>query len=237
MKMLFDNKAEWELERKCRFSLLAYNPDYPQEYRDRLISHKSGLYETPKTFNSEGIAYNDGSWLIYNTSRTKEGKYRGKILCQNKEQVIKYVYGYICFLRKVGINWNEEMEYYTICYIKDKLTFPKGVFNCSKPNTRLIEQKVHTILNMEYEDVECSRLDKRNFCMDPEMKKDMSRSDKVRLEKAELKKETYDYIAKYAHPKLKVIDNLIELSKHGKTISRSTFLRWKREQKRCHMDF
>lgn len=73
--------------------------------------------------------------------------------------------------------------------------------------------------------------------MDPEMKKDMSRSDKVRLEKAELKKETYDYIAKYAHPKLKVIDNLIELSKHGKTISRSTFLRWKREQKRCHMDF
>ena len=235
--MVFDNKSEWELERKYRFSILAYNPDYPQEYRDRLISHKDGLYETPKTFNQDGIAYNDGSWLIYNTSRTKEGKYRGKILCKNKEQVIKYIYGYMCFLRKVDICWYEEMAYYTICYIKDKLTFPKGVFSCTKPNVRLIENKVYTIMNKEYEDIDCSRQDKRRFCMDPNKKKEMSLSDKVRLEQAERKKKTYDYIAKYYNPKSRDVDNLMEFSKHGKTISDSTFQRWKREYKGCHMDF
>ena len=237
MTVVFDNKTEWERERKFRFSILAYDPGYPQEYRDRLVSHKDGLYETPKTFNSDGIAYNDGSWLIYNTSRSKEGKYRGKILCKKKEQVINYIYGYLCFLRKVGIEWNEEMIYYTICYVKDKLTFPKGMFNCSPSNLRLIEQKVGEILNRDYEDVICSRIDKRKFCMAPDKKKGMEKSDKVRLEKAEQKKMTYDYIARYYNPARKPIENLMEFKKHGKTISESTFKRWKREHKGGRMVF
>ena len=237
MKVIFDDKSEWELERQYRFSVLAYNPEYPQEYRDRLIAHHDGLYETPKSFNQDGIAHNDGSWLIYNTSRTREGKYRGKILCQNKKQVIEYIYGYLCFLRKVGIDWNEEMAYYTVCYIKDKLTFAKGVFNCSKPNIRLIESKVDTILNRAYEDIDCSRRDKRKFCMDPNIKKEMSLSDKVRLEQAERKKKTYNYIAKYYNPKLSENENLMVFIKHGKSISESTFKRWKREHKGCHKGF
>ena len=231
MKIKFDDKSGWVIERKGRFATLAYSPEYPEILRKRLIDHHDGLYETPKTFNADGIAHNDGSWLIYNTFRSKDGKYRGKILCWNKEQIIKHIYGYLCFLRKVGIHWRDEMEYYTICYIEDKLTFPKGVFNCTKPNIRLIEEKVYMILSKEYEDVDCTRKDKRKFCMDPAMKKDMSRSDKVRLEKAELKKETYEFIAKYYDPRRKPIENLMEFRKHGKPISDSTLKRWKREYK------
>ena len=237
MKLLFDNKSEWVIERKARFAILAYNPEYPKKYRDRLIAHHDGLYETPKTFNSDGIAYNDGSWLIYNTYRSREGKYRGKILCSKKKQVIEHIYGYICFLRKVGILWKDEMAYYTICYIEDKLTFPKGVFGCTKPNLLLIERVVGTILNKEYEDVECSRIDKRKFCMDPARKKVMSRSDKVRLQKAEEKKSTSDYIAKYYNPQRTTTENLMEFRKHGRIISESTYKRWKREHKGGRMDF
>ena len=237
MKVIFDDKSEWKKERQCRFAVLAYNPEYPQKYRDRLIAHHDGLYETPKDFNSDGIAYNDGSWLIYNTYRSKEGKYRGKILCSNKKQVIEHIYGYVCFLRKVGIDWRDEMEYYIICYIVDKLTFPKGLFGCTKSNIGLIEEKVFKIMNKEYEDIDCSRQDKRKFCMNPAIKKDMSRSDKVRLEKAELKKETYEFIAKYYNPGRTKIENLMEFIKQGKPISESTYKRWKREYKGGHMDF
>lgn len=237
MKVIFDDRSEWKKERQCRFAVLAYNPEYPKKYRDRLIAHHDGLYETPKVFNSDGIAYNDGSWLIYNTYRSREGKYRGKILCSNKKQVIEHIYGYVCFLRKVGIDWRDEMEYYTICYIVDKLTFPKGIFGCTRSNIRLIEEKVFKIMNKEYEDIDCSRQDKRKFCMDPAIKKDMSRSDKVRLEKAEQKKETYKFIAKYNDPRRTTIENLMEFIKHGKPISESTYKRWKREYKGGQMDF
>ena len=237
MKVTFDNKSGWVVERKSLFATLAYNPEYPEILRKRLIAHHDGLYETPKTYTADGIAHNDGSWLIYNTFRSKDGKYRGKILCWNKEQIIKHIYGYICFLRKVGIHWHDEMVYYTIRYIEDKLTFPKGVFGCTKPNLRLIDEKVDMILNKEYEDVDCSRQDKRRFCMDPAIKKDMSRSDKVRKEKAEVKKETYAFIAKYNDPGRTTIENLMEFRKHGKSISESTYKRWKREYKGGHMVF
>ena len=237
MKVIFDDKSEWRRERLCRFAVLAYDSECPKEYRDRLIAHHDGLYETPKTYNQDGIAYNDGTWLIYNTYRSREGKYRGKILCSSKKQVIEHIYGYICFLRKVGIDWRDEMEYYTIRYIEDKLTFSKGIFGCTKPNIRLIEKKVYEILNKEYEGIDCSRQDKRKYCMSPAIKKDMSRSDKVRKEKAEQKKETYEFIAKYYDPRRKTIENLMEFRKHGKPISESTFKRWKREYKGGHMDF
>ena len=85
------------------FNLMT-DPGYPNKNKCRIQQNVYGLYESPKVYDEKGIAYNDGTWLIYNTCRIKGGKFRGRLFCGTKKQLLEYLYGYMCFLKKVGVD-------------------------------------------------------------------------------------------------------------------------------------
>ena len=81
--MELDFKEKWIKRRQRLYNSLLADPAYPYEYKRRVQQHPYGMYETPKVYDENGVAFNDGSWLIYNTCRVADDKFRGKVFCKS----------------------------------------------------------------------------------------------------------------------------------------------------------
>ena len=222
--MLWDDKKEWVGKRKDLYRRILTSPTMPGESQQRVYDHPRGIWETPKTF-VDGYAYNDGTWLIYNTCRMKGSKFHSKVLCRTKKDVVEQLYSYMCFLKKVGVSHPLEMGYFAVCLIIWKLTFHKGMFRPNSFNLRKIEQLAVTVLR---NDVTCDRVDTRKYCMDPRLKRGKRRGQVVGLQRKKDKEMTWKRIEDLYDPSLTNQQNLDKMRDNGLEISESTLHRWKR---------
>ena len=163
----WDNKKEWVNKRKDLYRRILTNKYIPDISKQRVQDYSKGLWETPKTF-VDGYAYNDGTWLKYNTYRVKGGKFHNKIYCKTKKDVIEQLYSYLCFLKKIGVTNTLEMGYFAVCHIIWKLTFVEGMYEPNKTNLTKMEKMAATV---QRNDVICERRDTRQYCMDPKLKR------------------------------------------------------------------
>lgn len=208
----------------------------------RVQDNPSGIYETPKSY-SDGVAYNDGSWLIYNTSRIiKKGGYalyKDKVFCPNKSQVIDDLYSYALFLRKIGIEAVYEMNYYAVAFLTKYLRFYDGVFNCTMDNKKKVGEICWSALNKEPEDIDCStRIDTRKFALDPDVVKRIKSGktkrqaigDTTRFQKRTQKQMKDELIRKWYDPKLSLQENVKMFKDNGiKKVSKSRLQQWTKE--------
>jgi len=207
----------------------------------RIIENKAGIYETQKIYEN-GVAYNDGGWLLYNTSRkckrADKVVYEDKVFCTSKSQLIEDLYSYVLFLRKVGIDVVYEMNYYAVAFLVKYLRFYDGMFDCTAENQRKIGELCRSALNKEPEEIDCdSRKDPRRFSLDPEtiasMTKGKSRSEAAGiitgLQKSVQKQMTDEMIEKWYQPSLSVRKNVEALKKHGIEISVGRMYQWIKE--------
>ena len=186
----------------------------------RVYENKSGVFETPKTYNDDGVAYNDGDWLIFNTSRTYKQNdtvvYKDKVFCKDKSQVITDLYSYILFLRKVGIDVVYEMNYYAVAFLVKYLRFYDKVFDCTPENQKKIGELCQAVNKKKPEEIDCeSRKDTRQFAFDPEMTHKMTPSEIIKWQNKIEKQITDEQIKKWYDPKPSLRDNLKILKEHG----------------------
>ena len=163
----WDDKKDWVSKRKELYRRILTHKDLPDICKKRVYDYPKGLWETPKTFVN-GYAYNDGTWLRYNTYRMKGGIFHNKVYCKTRKDVIEQLYSYMCFLKKIGINNTMEMWYFAVCHIIWKLTFSKGMYEPNKTNLTKMEKLATTV---QRNDVICERRDTRQYCIDPKLKK------------------------------------------------------------------
>lgn len=228
---------DWQHYRLARYeSIISHGQS--GDFEDRWIAvrvryHIMGIYETLKSYEN-GVAYNDGSWLIYSTSRRdrQDDKviYKDKVFCSNKSQVIEDLYSYILFLRKVGIEAVYEMNYYAVAFLVKYLRFYEGVFNCTLENQKKIGELCRTAANKVPREIDCaSRKDSRQFALDPDMTRKMNSGDIVRWQKRIIKQMTDEEIRKWYNPRLSVRKNIEVLKEHGIEISVGRLHQWIKE--------
>ena len=205
---------------------------YPDKNKCRIQQNVYGLYESPKVYDEKGIAYNDGTWLIYNTCRIKGGKFRGRLFCGTKKQLLEYLYGYMCFLKKVGADERDEMIYYSIGYIINKLTYRKGLFPDSKQNMEKLKELAKSVLKKEIEEVTCARADKRNSCLDPKIKKSMTTAQKTSIQKKAQKQQKDDLIKQWYDPGKSVRGNVKYFKENNIPVSKARLEIYLREHKK-----
>ena len=85
--MEWDDKKNWVYLRKDLYRDILTSPSIPVDCKQRVCHYPKGLWETPKTF-VDGYAYNDGTWLMYNTFRKRGGKLHYKVMCKTKKDVV-----------------------------------------------------------------------------------------------------------------------------------------------------
>ena len=180
-----------------------------------------GIYQTLKVYDEDGVAYNNGTWIIFNTSRMKRYDdkvlYKEKVFCRDKNHVIDVLYSYILFLRKIGIEVVYEMNYYAVAFLIKYLRFYDNVFDCTMDNKKKVGELCQAAFNKDPEDIDCStRIDPREFALDPviiERKtKGMARSQATGVitswQKKVQKQMKDELIEKWYNPKLSERDNI-----------------------------
>lgn len=218
---IWEDKKKWDSYKGTEYYSILGCSSIPDNIKERISSYKEGLYETPKTY-VDGFAYNDGSWLIYNTCRITNGKFRNKVMCRTKNDVISYLYDYLCFLRKVGIIEKYELRYYSLCYIVNKLALPDGVFSKTEVNKNKIMDLVLSVLKKDIDDIFCFRYDDRKFCMDPKMKKGKSIAEKTAIQRKNDKKMNYDKIMELYDENKTYDQNVFNMKRQGVDICNKT---------------
>lgn len=229
--MELDFKEKWIKRRQRLYNSLLADPAYPYEYKRRVQQHPYGMYETPKVYDENGVAFNDGSWLIYNTCRVADDKFRGKVFCKTKKQIVEYIYGYMCFLKKVGVQERDEMIYHAICYIIYKLTYRRGLFPESKKNIEKLIELAVSVLKKAPEDIKCTRVDRRKFCLDPKIKKMKTTGQKTSMQKKVQKQMKDDLIKKWYDPGLSVRKNVMYFKKNNVPVSKARLEIYLKEHK------
>lgn len=202
--MVLDEKGRWKALRRECYNVIQGSQGIPEELKERVNAYKGGLYESPKTY-IDGFAYNDGSWVKY--------IHKGKLRCSNKEEIGRYLYGYVCFLLKAGIDDLNELRYYSLCLLIDKLEYRKGLFGCSMESRRRIESTILDACKKRPQNVWTAVVDKRRYCQDPAVMKKMTRGKdkkeaigvKTRVQKKKDKELTDARIAERYDPNLKSI--------------------------------
>ena len=208
----------------------------------RVQNNLSGIYETPKSYE-DGVAYNDGSWLIFNTSRAFKHNdktwYKDKVFCRDKSQVVDDLYCYALFLRKIGIDVGYEMNYYAVAFLTKYLRFFDGVFNCTMDNKKMVAEICRSAMNKEPEEIDCgTRIDKRKFALDPDMIKRMKSGkpkkwaigDTTRFQKRTQKQMKDDLIRKWYNPQLSERENIKVFKANGiEGVSLSRLHQWIKE--------
>ena len=219
--MELDFKKDWISRRKRLYFNLMTDPAYPDKYKIRIQDYPLGLFESPKVYDKNGIAYNDGTWLLYNTCRITGNKFRGKVLCKTKQQLLEYLYGYMCFLKKVGVDERDEMIYHSICYIIYKLTYRKGLFKDTKANIEKLKELASSVIKKDMGEIKCSRIDKRKYCLDPKIKKRMTTAQKTSLQKKGQKQKKDELIEKWYDKGMSVRKNVENFKKNNLPISKA----------------
>lgn len=215
----FDNKEEWKkLLRQIYIDTLNNN----------IRVYKDGLWETPKCYNEDGVAYNDNDrWYIYNIYRKDKGKTRRKISCRTKKDVIDYTYNYALFLRKIGIHKNIEYEYYLCYFLCNILVFNKGVFSCNKDNKLVFANIIDVVMKKRISDIDMSsRKDDRKFCVSG-----TSKSEKMKKVREEVKNENDKRIEMVYDPTKKNWENA-----RNAGVSIEKLIKWKKTHKNTTTD-
>lgn len=199
----------------------------------RVQENNWGIYESLKTFE-DGVAYNDGSWMIFSTSRVYKDNdktiYKDKVFCTDKNQIIADLYSYILFLRKIGIDVVYEMNYYAVAFLTKYLRFLDKVFDCTRENQMKIGELCQAASKKTPDEIDCaSRKDTRRFAFDPEITRKMIPTDVVRWQNRIEKQITDEQIKKWYNPKLSVRKNVIELKLQGIEISVGRMYQWIKE--------
>ena len=226
--MELDEKVRWKNLREEGYTMIQWSQITPDELKDRVRAYKGGLYESPKTY-TDGFACNDGSWVKY--------IHKGKIRCKNKEEIGRYLYGYVCFLLKAGIDDGSELWYYSLCLLIDVLEYRKGLFGCSFENRRRIDSTIMKACQKRPQNVWTAVIDKRRFCQDPVVMKKKTEGKnkkeaigvKTGLQKKIEKRMTDARIAERYDPNLKSIrKNAIRCE-----VSPSRLHQWLKENPPC----
>ena len=229
---------DWEQYRRSRYEsiILAAQSGGLEERRIalRILGNKAGIYESQKAYDGSGVAYNDGSWIIYTTSRReRQGNqlvYKDKVFCVDKNQIIVDLYSYILFLRKVGIEVVYEMNYYAVAFLVKYLRFYDGVFNCTLENQRKIGELCRSAMNKAPEEIDCtSRKDSRQFAFDPDDTRKMEQGEIIKWQKSIRKQMTDAEIKKCYDSNLSVRKNLEKLKEHGVDVSLGRLHQWIKE--------
>ena len=198
-----------------------------REIANRVQDNNWGIYETLKAYE-DGVAYNDGNWLIYNTSRMqrKDDKvfYKDKVFCKDKSHVIDVLYSYILFLRKIGIEVVYEMNYYAVAFLTKYLRFYDKVFDCKMENKKKVGELCQAAFKKEPEEIDCySRIDSRKFALEPVMIGRMTRgmtgsqatATVTRLQKKIQKQMKDKLIEKWYNPQLSERENIKVFRENG----------------------
>jgi len=183
-------------------------------------AYECGVYESPKTYVN-GYAFNDGTWVRYIHS--------GKLWCRNKDEVLAYMYGYVCFLMKVGEYDSSELFHYCLCFLVDMLEYKKGVFGCSLENKGRIESIIRKVCQKRPADVKTAKIDKRAFGMDPKKIENMTVAEKTRLQKKIEKEITDARIAELYDQGLSIRKNVERFREYGLYICPSRLHQWLKE--------
>ena len=227
----WDNKKEWVNKRKELYRRILTNKYIPDISKQRVYDYSKGLWETPKTF-VDGYAYNDGTWLKYNTYRVNGGKFHNKVYCKTKKDVIEQLYSYLCFLKKIGMTNTMEMGYFAVCHIIWKLTFVKGMYEPNKTNLTKMEKMAATV---QRNDVICERRDTRQYCVDPKLKKGKTKGQVVGLQRKKDKEMRWKRMEELFDDTLTNQQNLDKMKDNGLIISEPTLQRFKRTHRGCQM--
>jgi len=200
----------------------------------RVQENNWGIYESMKKYDN-GVAYNDGSWLIFSTSRTyKHGDkelYKDKVFCKDKSQVIVDLYSYILFLRRIGIDVVYEMNYYAVAFLTKYLRFLDRVFDCTRENQMKIGELCQAACKKELDEIDCaSRKDTRKFAFDPDMTRKMRQADIVRWQNKIEKRMKDELIKKWYEPRLSLRDNIKMFKDNGiNDVSLARLHQWVKE--------
>ena len=194
--MELDRKVRWKSFRDELFGVITNSAHAPDDIIERITAYREGLYETPKVYD-DGYAVNDGSWVKY--------YYNGRFRCKNKEEIGRYIYGYVCFLIKAGIEDWSELCYYCLCFLIDRLEYREGLFGCSPENKSRIESTIKKACEKRPQEVWTAKKDKRGYCLDPKVKNDMTVGEKTHNKKKKDKEITDARIAERYDPNLKSI--------------------------------
>lgn len=194
--MELDRKVRWRSFRDELYDRIVDGSYSPDNMINRVKAYKGGLYESPKEY-VDGYAVNDGSWVKY--------YYNGRFRCKNKDEIGRYLFGYVCFLIEAGIDDWDEFLYYSLCFLIDRLEYREGLFGCSLENKGRIESTIRIARAKKPQEVWTAKKDKRRHCLDPKVKKDMTVGEKTHLQKKKDKEITNARIAERYDPNLKSI--------------------------------
>ena len=213
--MELDEKARWKVLRDEVYEMATrgLSPSEKEAYN-------GGLYESPKIF-VDGVAQNDGSWVKY--------VHNCKLWCGNKEEIGRYLYGYVCFLLKADVDGYWEIWYYCLCFLIDVLEYRKGQFGCSIENKRRIESIIQKVYNTPPADIKTAKKDEREFCIDPKLIEGMTVAEKTRLQKKIQKELTDARIAELYDQDLSIRKNVERFNEKGLQISPSRLHQWIKE--------
>ena len=192
--MELDRKVRWKSLRDELFGVITSGAHSTDDIVERVKAYKSGLYESPKEY-VDGYAINDGSWVKY--------YYNGRFRCKNKDEIGRYLFGYVCFLIESGIDDWDEFWYYSLCFLIDRLEYREGLFGCSLENKGRIESTIKIARAKKPQEVWTAKKDKREFCLDPQLIKGMSVGEKTRMQKQYMKKATDERIRRIYDPSSK----------------------------------
>ena len=192
--MELDRKVRWKCLRDELFGIITNSSLTPDDTIERVRAYQKGLYETPKEYE-DGYAVNDGSWVKY--------YYNGRFRCKNKDEIGRYIYGYVCFLIKAGIDDLNEFRYYSLCFLIDRLEYREGLFGCSLENRSRLDSTIQKACKKRPQEVWTAKKDGREFCLDPQLIKGMSVGEKTRMQKRYQKKATDERIRRIYDPSSK----------------------------------
>ena len=230
MKNIRNDKKEWVRIRDDLYNRILDHPGLSYSSKRLVVDNKFGLYETPKVFDKDGYAYNDGTWKKFSTGCCYGKQYRGMMMIGDKKSLGKVLYAYICFLRKLGVEDSLVVYYFVVLLILDKLDFKDGMFPAKKDNINMLERYVKTVFEKCVdEDICCDCDDERKFCMSDKLKSGKSngvKSGMVQVKKGEL---TDELIEKYYDPKLTKRENLKKFEENGLVIKERRLQYWKKK--------
>lgn len=192
--MELDRKVRWKNLRDELYGRIVRSALTPDGMINRLKVYKGGLYESPKVY-VDGYAVNDGSWVKY--------YYNGKFRCKNKDEIGQRLLGYVWFLMEAGIDDWDDLWYYSLCFLIERMEYREGLFGCSQDNKSRIESTIRYARAKKPQKAWTAKKDEREFCLDPQLIKGMSVGEKTRMQKQYMKKATDERIRRVFDPSLK----------------------------------
>lgn len=204
--------------------------DVPYDLRQLVYDYQDGLYETPKVYDKDGYAYNDGTWIKFKTGCMYKTGYRGMMICRDKKCLIDCLDAYCCFLKKIGVDNGKVFWYFMVVYMLDKLDFKDGMFPANRDNINILSGLICKDMDKDVFDICRDYEDERRYCMDPKTK---SKDRKVWTAVQRKKDKELDWkrIEELYDSSKTDVQNLMEFRKKGFVISDSTLKRWRRYKK------